>query len=263
MSVGGWGNCAGFPGMAASEVYRRRFVTQVVNFCRKHKYDGLDLDWEFVSNDEERRDFSSLVKELSAAFRAKQPPLQLSMAAPAGAYYAQWIPFEELVPYFDYIGVMTYDFHGSWSDHAGHNSPLYPSLGDECGSVDESYIYAHSVRGIPNKKLLLGVPFYGRSFDCGGLMQRFTKCGDYSYADTRKLPAAEWDSCWDGGARVPWLRKKDLSEIICFDDVRSVTQKCRYVKAKKAAGIIIWEISQDYVDGASPLLAAVGREFKN
>lgn len=262
LSVGGWGNCEGFPGMASSQANRKRFITQAVNFCRKNRFDGVDLDWEFVSNEEERRDFSSLVKELSAAFRAKRPPLQLSMAAPAGDYYGRWIAFEEIASCFDYIGFMTYDFHGSWSDHSGHNSPLYASLGDECGSVHESYIYARTVRRIPNNKLLLGIPFYGRSFDCAGLRQGFTRCGDYSYAETRKLPASEWDSCWDGVAKVPWLRKKDLSEIICFDGVRSVALKCRYVKAKKAAGVIIWEISQDYVDGASPLLRSVGREFR-
>jgi len=71
-----------------------------------------------------------------------------------------------------------------------------------------------------------------------------------------------WDYIWDGGAKVPYLRKQDRSKIICFDDVRSVAQKCRYVKGKKAAGIIIWEISQDYYKGSSVLLNTVGKEFK-
>lgn len=263
MSVGGWGNCAGFPGMASTAAKRRRFIAQALNFCKKNSYDGVDLDWEFVSNDDERRNFVSLVKELSAALKAQSPPLLLTMAAPADAYWAQWIKYEDLVASFDYIGIMTYDFHGSWSDHSGHNAPLYSPANDSCGSVNDSYIYAHSVRKIPNKKLLLGIPFYGRSFDCAGLYQDFQNSGDDSFAAIRKLIPAGWDFLWDGVAKVPWLRKKDKSKIICYDDARSVALKCRYVKNKKAAGIMIWDISQDYYKGSSVLLASVGKEFGN
>jgi hypothetical protein len=33
------------------------------------------------------------------------------------------------------------------------------------------------------------------------------------------------------------------------------------VQQKKAAGVIIWEISQDYYQGSSKLLSAIGRAF--
>jgi hypothetical protein len=65
--------------------------------------------------------------------------LILIMAAPADAYYGQWIDFEGLAADFDFIGFMTYDFHGPWSDHSGHNSPLYADAGDTDGSVDETF----------------------------------------------------------------------------------------------------------------------------
>jgi chitinase len=35
-----------------------------------------------------------------------------------------------LAPILDFINVMTYDFHGPWSDHAGHNSLLALNPGD-------------------------------------------------------------------------------------------------------------------------------------
>ncbi len=41
------------------------------------------------------------------------------MAAPSGNYYGRWIDFERLADDFDYIGFMTYDYHGTWSDHSG------------------------------------------------------------------------------------------------------------------------------------------------
>ncbi len=69
MSIGGWGNCEGFPGMAATPETRSRFIGQVVEFCQTNRYDGVDIDWEFVSNPQEQLDFVLFIKELSAALR--------------------------------------------------------------------------------------------------------------------------------------------------------------------------------------------------
>jgi chitinase len=262
MSLGGWGNCAGFPGMSSTSANRSRFIGQVVAFSKANAYDGVDIDWEFVESPAEQADFVSFIQELSAALKAQSPPLLLTMAAPADAYYGQWIDFETLAAKFDFIGFMTYDFHGPWSDHSGHNSPLYADTGDTCGSVDETFRYARS-RQVPLGKRLLGVPFYGKSFDCGGLGQPFTTCGGYSYTDAMALRDAGWTRTWDAAARVPWLRRADGGMIVCYDDTQSVGAKCDYVRSKQAAGIIIWELTQDYRNGTSELLAAVGSSFRS
>jgi chitinase len=262
MSIGGWGNCEGFPGMVREPQRRQKFITQVVEFCKKNKYDGVDIDWEFVSNAEEQQNFVLFIKELSSILKAQSPPLLLAMAAPAGDYWAKWIRFEELIGDFDYISIMTYDYHGDWSDHSGHNSPLYTCSNDPCGSVNDSYIYSHFLRRIPNNKLLLGIPFYGRSFDCAGLYQKFQKSNYYGYSEILNFMPSGWDYIWDGSANVPYIRKKDSSEIISFDNEHSVALKCRYIKRRKVAGLIIWEISQDYYQGLSVLLNVIGKEFR-
>ena len=35
----------------------------------------------------------------------------------------------------DWIGVMTYDYHGSWNSVTGHNSPLYKGEGSKDSTV--------------------------------------------------------------------------------------------------------------------------------
>ncbi len=261
MSIGGWGNCQGFPPTAASPEKRSRFIGQIVDFCRENNYDGVDLDWEFVSGEQEKQNFSDLVRELSTALRAMDPPRLLTMAAPAGAYWGRWIDYEQLHPYFDYIAMMTYDYHGPWTDHSGHNSPLYTCQNDPCGSLDDSFSYA-VIREIPPDKLLLGIPFYGRSFNTGRLYTPATQSQYYTYTDIQKLLASGWKYNWDFCSQVPFLLSPSRTTLLSFDDIRSVFRKCRYVQDKGLAGVIIWEITADRNNGRPELLQTIARTFR-
>lgn len=260
MSIGGWGNCEGFPGMSSTSEKRKKFITQVLRFCQKNNYDGVDIDWEYVSNPTEQKNFVFLSKELSTALKAQNPPLALTMAVPSSHFWGRWINYEEVSDYYDFISFMTYDFHGEWTDHSGHNSPLYSCDNDACGSMSGSFEYALS-RQIPKEKLVLGIPFYGRSFDCSGLYQKFQKSKYYGYAQIMELIRSGWTYNWDDCAKVPYVLRPDKKEIASFDDSRSVSLKCKFVKDNNAAGIIIWELSEDYYQGSSTLLRVIGEEF--
>lgn len=64
------------------------------------------------------------------------------------------------------------------------------------------------------------------------------------------------------GDRTP-ARRPDGKVIISYDDEQSVDAKCRYVLEKNAAGVIIWELTQDTVNGRPVLLNVVGNAFSN
>jgi chitinase len=260
MSIGGWGNCEGFPAMVSRDATRQRFIDQVIDFCLSHEYDGVDLDWEFIQNSEEQKNFVLLMKELSSALKSQVPVRLLTIAVPASQYWGQWISFEELVPYFDYISFMTYDFHGPWSGHSGHNAPLYSCQNDACGSVNDTFLYACQ-RGVPLHKMILGIPFYGRSFDCGGLYQKFQRSEYYSFAEVIDFQRAGWSYHWDSCAQVPYLIGPDGNEVISYDGIFSVYLKCLYVVEKRAAGLMIWELGQDSYQGISILLNVIGTVF--
>ena len=256
LGLGGWGNCDGFPPMTADPAGRAKFLGLVVAFCREHDYDGVDIDWEFVESAAESADFSRFIGELSAALRAMAPPHLLTMAASAGDYYGRWIDYENLHSFFDFIGFMTYDYHGPWSDHSGHNAPLY-SCGDECGSMDETFLYART-RGVPPAKILLGLPFYGRTFDTSFFHDSFRTSEYLSFQQIVTGRTSGWPSRLDYCSWVPYLRKPGGGEIVSYDDEFSIWRKCLYVLGADAAGVIIWEISQDRREGKSVLLEVVG-----
>jgi GH18 family chitinase len=75
------------------------------------------------------------------------------------------------------------------------------------------------------------------------------------------LPSAEWTLVWDDTAQVPYMRRPDGTKIISFDNMSSISLKCQYVKDKSSAGVIIWELSEDYRAGTSELLEVVGKSF--
>lgn len=69
LAVGGWNaGSQAFSPMVASIESRLLFVNSVIDFLRKHGFDGLDLDWEYPTRrggrPEDKENFAKLVKVL-------------------------------------------------------------------------------------------------------------------------------------------------------------------------------------------------------
>lgn len=113
-------------------VTRSKFVENVVQFVKKYKFDGFDLDWEYPAkrggHPEDVKNLVLVLKDLRKRFDQENLILSVAVgAAEATASISYDIP--NLSKYVDFINLMTYDFHGAFdSDHkVGHHAPLYPS----------------------------------------------------------------------------------------------------------------------------------------
>ena len=66
-SVGGW-NAGGlvFSDIARSPSNRQVFISNVVEFCRQHDFDGFDIDWEYPNGNggrwEDKQNFPVLIQ---------------------------------------------------------------------------------------------------------------------------------------------------------------------------------------------------------
>ena len=255
VSIGGWGKHEGFAPMVANPQAREKFVSDLVQFCLTHGYDGADLDWEYPTA-QDKENLSRLIVELRQAFQKNKIPF-LSAAVPAidweGGFDAAVLK-ERL----DWFGIMTYDFHGSWTSHVGHNSPLYSSPKDKCGSAADSAQYWREKKELPPDKLCLGIPFYGRMFEASDLYLPGSEKKSVSYADAIIRMSQGWEYSWDEVCRVGYLQNPGHSLLISFDDVPSVQAKCNYVLEKNLKGVIIWALGHDDTGTTQPLLSTVG-----
>jgi chitinase len=140
IALGGWNDSAGskYSRLVNDPQARARFVAHALEFIEKWGFDGLDLDWEYPKcwqvdcnkgPDSDKENFANLVRELSLAFKPKG--LLLSAAvSPSKAVIDAGYDVPTLSRYFDWIAVMTYDFHGHWDKQTGHVAPLYYYPGD-------------------------------------------------------------------------------------------------------------------------------------
>jgi len=261
LAFGGWGQSDGFAPMAADSIARSNFINNVVEMISDNDYDGIDLDWEFPANITHGRNLTKLVQELRDRFNQVNPSWLITMAINPGSYYGQSFEYSELANYLDWFSMMGYDFHGSWTAHAGHNAPLYQPSNCSDGSSHNGITYLNVTRQIPKQKLLLGVPFYGKEYNATGLYQpRTGSVIDLQYSTVApRTTSSDWEYYWDDFSKVPYLLNTAHTKFVSYDDTMSMRIKCEYVMDNQLAGIMIWALGQDIVSGSQPLLETIGK----
>jgi len=268
LSLGGAGTtqAQNFALVAADSALRTTFVDNIVSRLATYHYDGVDLDWEGPSSLADRANEVALVQELRAAFYLANTTWLITMAIGPSSWSGQWHDYAALKLSVDWFNAMEYDFHGSWSKIAGHNAPLYagtdPSSDLDYYSIDQSVQYLTVERAIPKEKLVLGLPFYGKSFGTSTLYTSYTGEQDLAYRDIMSaVQNGNWTYTWDDGSQAPYYTLASPPTFISLDDPTSIAIKCQYVREKGLSGVMIWELSQDVIGQEQPLMDVVGAQM--
>lgn len=98
-----------------------------------------------------------LLRELSEAF--KSSGLLLSSAvSPNKKIIDAGYDVPALVKYFDWIAVMTYDYHGQWDKKTGHVAPMYHHDDDDVYYFNANYTINYWIsKGAPPRSLVMGM----------------------------------------------------------------------------------------------------------
>ena len=226
------------------------FVSNLVTFAVNNGYDGIDVDWEDISNGTR---FDSFVSALRAKMDAVKPGMLLTCAYQDG--------YEDIVAKvqssFNQINIMTYDMSGAWQGWVTwHNSPLYdggnrfPSSGGLLPSAD-GFVNNAVAAGIPLAKLGTGTDFYGYRWDgVSAPLQGWTSTpnvtGNIAYS-ALKSSYSNNAILWDANAGAAYISiTSPAQHFISLDAPITMQAKANFVKNKGIGGVIIWELGGGY-----------------
>ena len=263
LSLGGWGNHAGFEVISGDSVLRELFIYNLVSILLVNNYDGVDLDWEFPDSSTDRENLNLLVRDMDSIFFSINPEWIISMAIPVSNWWGQWHDFEFLEQHVNFFNAMTYGTHGDWSSHVGHLAPLYPSPPDDLdGSWDVNMDYLHISRGIPKDKINMGMPFWGLKWEASNINESFTNHSEnIFYYDIPELINNGWTYHWDTDALCPYLIKDDGSFVITYENPESIGFKCQYAIEEDLGGVMIWALSYDKTEYGQELIHAISDNY--
>ncbi|XP_063834199.1 probable chitinase 2 isoform X2 [Ostrinia nubilalis] len=278
---------ANFSILAAEPEYRQNFINTSLAIILEYNFDGLDVNWVYpnrrdtVHGEDDIENFSTLLKELREEFDNYGLLLTVSVSAVEEAA-VQSYDVPSVAQYVDYIGVMTYDMHGPWDSVTGHNAPLFRSEGQSAENESTLYNVNNAVQywlsaGCPPEKLVMGVPFYGRTFNLSdpsvnapnspsngaGLTGPYTaESGHIGYNEFCYILQNEssWTVQTDNLAKVPYAFLD--YNWVSFDNVESMTAKVEYANSFNLGGIMLWSIETDDFhglcgEGTFPLLNTI------
>ncbi|MCX7847947.1 MAG: glycoside hydrolase family 18 protein [bacterium] len=254
LCVGGGGeNSASFRHVTSNDALRAMLVRAVRGLVVTHRYDGVEINWEFPRDAEDGTNLVRLVHELRDCLGTAA---LISVTVNGSHHGSQHIDVRALCQVVDLFPVMTYDYHGSWSAVSGHNAPLLAYGGAE-GDVSSGMAY-WLARGLPRAKILLGLAFYGRSFDAVDVGHKFTRSRAHTYSEIALLRGNGYVRRWDATAQVPYLLSEEKATLISYDDLLSLSKKIDYVKSEQFGGVMIWHVAGDIHRGRHWLLHGVG-----
>ena len=264
ISIGGWSWSGHFSDAVLTPQSRTKFATTSVQIVSDYDLDGVDIDWEYpgqrgnnnVFRPEDRQNytlmFAALRDELDKLSELTGKEYELTTAVGANSSYIEHTEMDQAVAYLDYVNLMTYDFYTS-GDSAGHHSNLYPPEDDAGDASAHKSVRLFLEAGVPAEKLVLGVPFYGRSWimksaEKHGINMPVAgraRGGGYTYIRDSLVNKNGFVRYWDEKAMAPYLFNTENNQLVTYDDEESVKLKCEYVIDNNLAGIMFWQYASD------------------
>ncbi|WP_298150137.1 MULTISPECIES: glycoside hydrolase family 18 protein [Metallibacterium] len=264
ISIGGWG-AGGFSEAARTAAGRHTFARTAAALVASTGTDGIDVDWEYPtisqsgikSSPHDRADFTLLLKDIRAALdqvgAARGQHYTLSIAIADGPF-VKGIDIPMANRYVDWFNLMTYDFVNALTPTTGNHTGLYaskwaPATARTVNRAVRQFLAA----GVPPRKLVIGVAFYGRAFADvrplhHGMYQpygHFIAMIPWPKLVSNYIDKNGYKRYWDARAHAPYLWNARSRSFITYDDPRSIAAKDAYVKAHHLGGVMYWEQSLD------------------
>ena len=136
-----------------SPLARKRVIAQMEQLAKDYELDGFNLDFENI-NPADKDKLTDFVQEISKALKTQGLIISIDVTIPSNSgYWSKCYDRKAIAEVVDYVMLMAYDEHGAASEVSGSVASL-PWV--------EDGIQKTLQEGVPEKKLILGMPLYMR-----------------------------------------------------------------------------------------------------
>lgn len=264
LSVGGWNEgVQKYSDLAASSTKRKAFAIQSAEFLKKFDFDGLNFFWDYPGDSErggipaDKENFPLLLKDIYEVYN--QQKLYLSVTLRANEWRVSLAyNLEEIVKYVDAINVMTFDYAGAWDKRIGFPAALMTKASDN--SI-ETAMKLFMMSKVPKNKIILGIPFYARTFKTSFDGNIGDECEREGFAGPilESNVLVGFNELCKMKSQKSWVYRyhKDASQMIgkfiengkinvaVYDSPRAVANKVKYMIENDFLGVWAWSIDTD------------------
>ncbi|SHF70660.1 LysM peptidoglycan-binding domain-containing protein [Ornithinibacillus halophilus] len=215
-------------------------ISNILDVIHEKGYSGLNIDFEYLYP-EDRQNYNNFLRRVVARLRPEGFSVSTALAPKEGAnqqgllYEAHDYPVHgELV---DFVVLMTYE----WGWAGGEPWAIAP-----INKVHDILEYAVTV--IPNEKILLGMPSYGRDWKVPWVQGTYAQTVNPTQAVNLAIRYGA-DIQYDQTYQSPYFQYRDedgQEHEVWFEDARSVQQKYNVVREYNLKGISYWVLGNHF-----------------
>lgn len=225
-------DAAGIHAVLSNAGVRKTAIDNVEAYIKQYGLNGVNIDFEAVPAGD-RDNLTQFMKELSARLKPQGLIVSIDVIPKHNEENDFSIAYDyaKLAQYCDKIMLMTYDYHGAWSD-AGSVADIR--------MIERDVKYALTM--IPANKLYLGIAGYGYDWSSKGveslefnaitnLINRFG--AKVIFDDASKTPHFNYTGT-DGVSHQVW-----------YENAQSLKYKLDLVNQYNLAGVALWKLGEE------------------
>ncbi|MGR5065230.1 glycoside hydrolase family 18 protein [Photobacterium sp. DNB22_13_2] len=282
-SLGGWTLSEPFHTVVTNEQYQANMISSMRTLLKMYPFfGGVQINWEYpggyglsglglTERKSEKQGYTQLLRnvrgELDKLGNEMPNSYELSITYNASQKHHGSIDWPQVSPLLNTVYLMSYDYHGPWSNIVGHHTNLNQTPLTPEGLSVSSQVQHLREQSVPSQKILVGSPFYGRGWKGvdnasitslealkanknNGLSSSITESGFISFNDISRHFLGNNNKgflyYYDQLAEAAVLYNPTSKDYITFESPRSAKAKAIYVKQNQLAGVFVWEVTADH-----------------
>ncbi|HET6245709.1 MAG: T9SS type A sorting domain-containing protein [Bacteroidetes bacterium] len=244
---------------------QQTLITNLINLVQARGAHGVNIDFEEMAS-AQKNNLTTFITNLCNQMHAAIPNSQVSIALPA-VDWGNAFDVAAMNPYIDLFIIMGYDYYWGGSTQAGPTDPAYTFDATVSSQNISRSINTYLNKGIPNSKLILGLPYYGREWNTttdlvpsnatshvAARTYKFIKdnsSGNYSNPNFYLKSMTNYHTYYSGSN---WRQ--------CFiNNAFTLGKRYDMVNQRNIGGIGIWSLGGD--DGYTDLWNKIEEKFTN